>query len=484
MTKYLGIDLGTSAVKVILATESGEIIDTATCSYPLLTPQTGWAEQNPEDWYNATVDCLKMLGANNNLGEIVGLSFSGQMHGMVCLDNNGNVLRPAILWNDQRTVNEVDFLNNDVGRDTLLNYTGNIAVAGFTAPKILWLYNNERENFNKTAKYLLPKDYLIYKITGQYFTDVTDASGTLYFDTQNRCWSKDMLSILHINENQLPTVVESTCVVGCVSNEFSEISGLSTSTKVIAGGGDQAVGAVGTGTVNNQSVSISLGTSGVLFICSDNFNNKNNGSMHNFCHANGKYHLMGVTLSAAGSLEWWTNIINNKDYDSLRDGLEDVSTDNLLFLPYLSGERSPINDSNAQGILYGLNVSHTQQHITKAIHEGVCLSLLDCLLVANNAGIYPTKARCIGGGAKSEFWLQMLSDILGIEIATINTADGCALGAVILATVGCGAYATVEEACSTIVKESKVFYPNTIKTKMYKQKYIKYKMLYEATKNI
>lgn len=482
---YIGIDLGTSSLKSVLADENGKILDAKSVKYPLLLPKENWSEQRPSDWYNSMVESIGYLSEKYDLSKLKGISFSGQMHGMVCVDKDGKVIRNAILWNDQRTEEQTNYLNEVVGESSLIEWTGNRAVTGFTAPKVLWLKQNEPDNFNKIYKILMPKDYLVYKLTGKFATDVSDASGTLYFDVKNKKWSKQMLEVLGISEDKLPKVYESYEVISQILPEMSTILKICDKTKIIIGGGDQAVGAVGTGAVKNGDLSISLGTSGVVFASSDNFGDDKNGSLHSFCHANGNYHVMGVTLSAAGSLNWWMkDILNEKDFLDIDNILQNLPIDYLIFLPYLIGERSPINDSHAKGAFFGLNLSHKRENLIKAILEGVCFSLKDCLEVVKTMNINCKKAKIIGGGAKSKIWLQMLADVMNLEIVTVNTYDGAAFGSVILAMVGCGQYKDVKTACDSIIKEVDTYTPNPDAVKIYEKKFKSYKKLYFSTKNI
>ncbi|MGB9592015.1 MAG: xylulokinase, partial [Candidatus Kryptoniota bacterium] len=355
-----------------------------------------------------------------------------------------------------------------------VNWTGNIALTGFTAPKILWIKKHEPENFRRIAKIMLPKDYLAYRLTGLSATDVSDASGTLYFDVKKGCWSQPMLDILGIHKEQLPEIHESIDVIGKVKEDV----GLSSDTKVIIGGGDQAVGAIGSGTVSNGQVSISLGTSGVLFINSENYPEENHGRLHAFRNANGQFHLMGVTLNCGGSTKWWVeDVLGRTDYDEIFAGISNLPVNDLIFLPYLMGERSPINDPNANGVFYGLKASYGQKQMTKAVVEGVCLSLLDCLKTANKCGINPTDARVIGGGAKSAEWLQILSDVTGLTLHTIQTTEGGALGAIILSMTACGRFSSISDGCKTLILEDRIYSPNLDRTLAYAEKYKKYKSI-------
>ena len=481
---YLGVDLGTSSIKIVLANEDGAIIDNEISTYAISYPQEGWSEQNPEDWWIGFKQAVENLSNRHDLTKIEAMSFSGQMHGLVILDENDKVIRPALLWNDGRTIAECEYLNNVIGKDKLIEWTGNIALTGFTAPKILWIKNNEPRNFAKIKKIMLPKDYLQYKISGVFASDVSDNSGTLYFDVRNKVWSKNMLEILGVEEKMLPSISESIAIVGTITQDLAKELGLSKDVKTIIGGGDQAMGAIGTGTITAEQISISLGTSGVIFINADSFIEDKKASLHSFCHANGQYHLMGVTLSCAGTTKWWVeDVLKLTDYDKVMENISEMPVDNLLFLPYMMGERSPINDPNAKGTFYGLNLMHSQSAVTKAIVEGICFSLKDCLKIANAGGVYPKFARVIGGGAKSKEWLQILSDVLDLEIRTINTSEGGALGAIILSMTACGKFKSIKEACDNLIYERAIYKPNNIKAKIYDEKFVKYKKLYLTLKN-
>lgn len=479
---YLGVDLGTSSIKCSLADEKGIIIDSANETYPLLSPKLNWTEQNPDDWYNALLRILKVLSTRNNLTDIKAVSFCGQMHGLVILDANDQVIRPAILWNDSRVVKEVDYLNQVIGQDTLIQETSNIALCGFTAPKVLWIYHNEPENFKRIRKIMLPKDYLAYKMSHVFASDVSDLSGTLFFDVKERKYSQKMLDILHIHENQLPKIYNSYEAVGTVDEEFAKLTGMSTKTKVVIGGGDQAVGAVGTNTLQNKTMSISLGTSGVVFAACDDFAYDNKGRVHAFRHATSKFHLMGCTLSAAGSLKWWMeDILNTNDYtaeiDRVPEGIDDI-----LFLPYLVGERSPINDPSAKGYFANLNAFYKRENLTKAVLEGISFSLYDNYKVMKALGVDVTEARVIGGGSKSPIWMQMLADIFNVKMKTISTSDGGTLGAIILAMVGDGFYPDVATAAKALVHDKKEYLPNPDKHSLYEKKFDEYKALYLRNK--
>ncbi len=482
---YLGIDLGTSSVKAVLADDNG-IIDSASRKYKLLIPKEGWTEQAPEDWWNGTKECVKELSSRHDLkNSLVAMSFCGQMHGLVVLDEEDNVIRPALLWNDQRTVKECDYLNNVIGKSKLIELTGNIAFTGFTAPKVLWIKNNEPENFARIAKIMLPKDYVAYKLSGVFASDVSDDSGTLYFDVKNRRFSGEMCEILSIKKEWLPKVFESYEAVGTVRADVANELNISANTLVVIGGGDQAVGAIGTGTVENNAVSISLGTSGVVFAASDRFVESKEGTMHSFRHANGKYHSMGCMLSCAGALDHFVNVLERSgDFDALTAEAEKRPISDVVFLPYFSGERSPINDPGAKAAFFGMSLSTERGDLTRAVLEGASFGLYDCLKSLNEMGIYPEKARVIGGGTKSKLWMQILADILGIRLSTINTADGGSLGAIILAMTASGRFASVEEGCKALIKDEATFEPDMAMHARYDEKFARFKKLYEATKGV
>ena len=479
---YLGVDLGTSSVKLVLADGEGRIADSASAKYPLLLPEDGWSEQNPEDWYAGVIACVRELGCRHDLSAVKGVSFSGQMHGLVVLDKDDNVIRPAILWNDNRTTEECAYLNDVIGKDKLLEWTGNVAFTGFTAPKLMWMKRHEPENFARIAKIMLPKDFVAYKMSGVFGSDVSDDSGTLYFDVKNRAWSAPMLGIIGITEEQLPAIFESTDVIGHVSEEFAAASGLPVSAKVVMGGGDQAVGAVGTGTVKEGRMFFSLGTSGVVFAPCAEFAASTNGGMHVFRHANGRFHFMGCMLSAAGSMQWWSEEVTGMSVGDLLDEMPGGCTDAPIFLPYLMGERSPINDPDAKGAFYGINLAHKRADLTKAVVDGICFGLKDCYDNILGMGAEAGFARVIGGGSRSDKWMQILSDITGLELRRINTSDGAGLGAVILAMVGTGAVPSLDEACDRLIRDTDVFLPSESEHRAYAEKFAAFKELYARLK--
>lgn len=482
---YIGVDLGTSGVKLILTDDKGKIIKSVSRSYDLMIPKSTWAEQDPNIWYKESLDALKEL-VKGYEDQIEAMAFSGQMHGLVILDNNDKVLRPAILWNDQRTVNEVEYLNNDYGMDKLLEETGNIALTGLTAPKILWVKKHEPEIFKQISKIMLPKDYLAYKLSGVFATDVSDVSGTLYYDVKNKKYSRDILNTMGVAPSQLPEVFESYEKIGLLKKEILDELNIEKDVSVIIGGGDQAVGAVGVGVVEDGKASISLGTSGVIFVASEQFKIDTQSHFQSYCHTNGNYHIMSVMLNAAGALKWWSEKIFNQDnYGLFFDGVEESSIHNdLFFLPYLSGERAPINDPNAQGVFLGLDLSHSKNDLDRAVIEGITFGLKQSFDKIKALGIDIPRVRITGGGAKSEVWAQMIADILDVEVYTMENEEGPALGAAILAMVGNGLYKNVEEACKKIVKLGKKFQKNEKNIEIYLKKYEKFVIIYPRVKTL
>jgi xylulokinase len=485
MNMFIGIDLGTSGVKCIIVNQKGEVLRTESRSYDLLVPKPSWTEQNPMDWYDQTIDALKELVIGYEK-EIKGISFSGQMHGLVLLDKHDKVLRNALLWNDQRTIKEVNYLNETIKKEVLLDLIGNIALTGLTAPKLLWVRNNEPEIFNRIDKIMLPKDFLIYMLSGSFASDVSDLSGTLYFDPKTRGYSEEMLRILGINRNMLPSVHESYEVVGLLQENIKNMLNIQHDVQIVAGGGDQAVGAIGTGVTGDGECSISLGTSGVIFVAAEQFKVDHQSYLQSYAHANGKYHIMAVMLNAAGAIKWWNeSIFDNTDYDAYYKNVESSALeDNLFFLPYLTGERAPINDPLAKGVLYGLGIHHTKKDIDKAVVEGVTFALRDSFELINKLGIEIKRVRVTGGGAKSNVWAQLISDIFNVEVVKIIEAEGPALGAAILAMVGCGVYDNVDQACKEIVKLGGTFKPNLKNVSFYQKKYQQFIKLYPVLKDL
>lgn len=482
---YIGIDLGTSAVKLLLMNPEGKVLKTVSKEYPLLFPKENWIEQNPDDWVEKTFEAFLEF-TSEELSLVRAISFSGQMHGSVFLDDEDKVIRPALLWCDQRTVEECKNLNEKFGLK-LVELTGNIAITGFTAPKILWLKNNEPENFKKINKIMLPKDYLAFKLSGVYSTDVSDASGTLLLDVKNRKWCQEILEELGITEKQLPKLFESYECIGKIKKNIAQKYGFNEEVKIIAGGGDQATGAIGVGVVKDGVLSVALGTSGVVFANSSSYKVDNEARLHSFCHANGGYHQMGVMLSAAGALKWWIEGINkSKDYTQFveEEAGKSKYDEKLLFLPYLTGERTPYNDPDARGAFVGLNIQHERADMTRSVLEGITFGLKDSLELIKAAGVYTDVARVSGGGAKSNFWKQMIADIFNLKVETINSTEGPAFGAAILAAVGDGYFSSVDEACEKLIQVIDTKYPNSRNIDFYEKKYQKFKKLYPLLKNI
>lgn len=484
---YIGIDLGTSAVKLLLMNEKGEIQNIVSKEYPLYFPNPGWSEQKPEDWYEGVMSGLKELIKDADKSQVAGISFGGQMHGLVILDENDNVIRPALLWNDGRTFEETDYLNNVIGKDKLSEYTANIAFTGFTAPKILWVKNKEPENFKKIKKIMLPKDYIAYMLTGVNCTDVSDASGMLLMDVKNRCWSKEMCDICGITTDMLPKLYESYECVGTVKDEIAAELGIPSTCKVAAGAGDNAAAAVGTGTVGDGMCNISLGTSGTIFISSKNFGVDKFNALHSFAHADGKYHLMGCMLSAASCNKWWMDeIIRTKEYAAEQKDITDdkLGNNHVYFLPYLMGERSPHNNPNARGTFIGLTMDNSREDMTQAVLEGVAFALRDSFEVAKELGIKIERTKICGGGAKSPLWKKMIANILNLKVDVIESEEGPALGGAMLAAVACGEYASVEEAAAKIVKIIDTVEPTPELVERYEARYQQFKQIYPACKPI
>ena len=482
---YVGIDLGTSAVKLLLMDEKGKIRRIVSKEYPLFFPHPGWSEQNPEDWYEKSIEGLKELLAEEDASQVAGISFGGQMHGLVILDENDNVIRPAILWNDGRTTKETDYLNNVIGKETLSACTANIAFAGFTAPKILWVKENEPENFARISKIMLPKDYLAYMLTGTFCTDVSDASGMLLFDVKNRTWSEKMMEICGVRRDQLAQIFESYECVGTVKPEIAKQIGLSDNVKVAAGAGDNAAGAVGTGTVGDGQCTISLGTSGTIFISSDKFGVDRFNALHSFAHADGHYHLMGCMLSAASCNKWWMDgIIGTGDYAGEQKAIDKLGENHVFFLPYLMGERSPLNDPAARGTFIGMTMDTTRADMTQAVLEGVAFALRDSFEVAKALGINITRTKISGGGAKSPLWKKIICNVLGIKVDVVEVEEGPSMGGAMLAAVACGEYPDVVSAAKSIVRIVDTIEPDPELVEKYNARYAQFSQIYPAVKEI
>ena len=482
---YIGVDLGTSAVKLLLMDGEGKIHKIVSKEYPLYFPHPGWSEQKPEDWFAQSMEGIKELTAECNKAEVAGISFGGQMHGLVALDKDDNVIRPAILWNDGRTGAETDYLNQVIGKDKLSEYTANIAFAGFTVPKILWMKKNEPENFAKIAKIMLPKDYLAYKLSGTFCSDMSDASGMLLMDVKNRCWSKEMMDICGVTEEQLPKLFESYEVVGTLKPEIAAELGLSADVKVIAGAGDNAAAAVGTGTVGDGMCNISLGTSGTIFISSKNFGVDENNALHSFAHSDGNYHLMGCMLSAASCNKWWSEeILKTKDFAAEQAGITKLGENNVFYLPYLMGERSPHNNPDARAMFIGMSMDTTREEMTQAVLEGVTFGLRDSLEVAKSLGIKIERTKICGGGAKSPLWKKIIANVMNLKVDVIESEEGPALGGAMLAAVGCGEYPDVESIAKKIVKVVDTVEPEAELVAKYEEKYQKFRRIYPTVKEL
>lgn len=480
---FIGVDLGTSAVKLLLMDETGKIHKIVSKEYPLYFPQPGWSEQNPQDWIRQSMEGIKELTAQCDKSQIKGISFGGQMHGLVVLDEKDQVIRPAILWNDGRTGRQTDYLNQEIGKKTLSRYTGNIAFAGFTAPKILWMREKEPENFARIRKIMLPKDYLAFYLSGEFSTDYSDASGTLLLDVEHKRWSEEMMEICGVRESQLPKLYESWEPTGIIKPEIAEELGIPQDVKIIAGAGDNAAAAVGTGTVGEGQCNLSVGTSGTVFISSKNFGVDEHNALHSFAHADGNYHLMGCMLSAASCNKWWMEeILRTKEYQVEQDGIRKLGENPVFYLPYLMGERSPHNDPDARAAFVGMSMDTTREDMTQAMLEGVAFGLRDSMEAAKSTGLTPKRSKICGGGAKSPLWRKIIANVMNMKIDRIESEEGPGYGAAILAAVGCGVFSSVEEAAGRLVKITDTEEPDPQLAEKYEEKYQKYRKLYPALK--
>ena len=475
--------MGTSSVKLLLMDSSGKIVNIVTEEYPVSYPHPGWSEQRPEDWYEKTVAGVRKLIREADREQIAGISFGGQMHGLVILDRDDQVIRPAILWNDGRTGEETAYLNTTIGKEKLSEYTANIAFAGFTAPKLLWVRKHEPENFARIAKIMLPKDYLAYRLTGVFCTDMSDASGMLLFDVKNRRWSREMCEICGIAPSQLAKCYESYETVGTVLPQVARELGVPASVKVAAGAGDNAAAAVGTGTVGDNRCNISLGTSGTIFLSSKKFGVDSNNALHSFAHADGNYHLMGCMLSAASCNKWWMDDITGRgDYGAEQKDITDLGENHVFFLPYLMGERSPHNNPDARGVFIGMSMDTTRADMTQAVLEGVAFALRDSLEVAKSLGLRIESTRICGGGAKSPLWKRIVANVLNLKVEMIEVEEGPALGGAMLAAVACGEFGSVEEAAEKLVKVTDAIEPEPELAEKYERQYRKFREIYPACK--
>ena len=483
---YIGIDLGTSAVKLLLMKSGGSIEKIVSREYPLSFPKPGWSEQNPDDWISAVKDGVRELISDIDANEVAGIGAGGQMHGLVILDENDKVIRPAILWNDGRTQEETEYLNNDIGTDRLAEYTGNIAFAGFTAPKILWIKKHEPENFAKIKKIMLPKDYVNYRLTGVHCSDYSDASGMLLLDVKNKKWSEDMLSICGISLDQMPKLYESYEVVGTLTKEAAQELGLQETVKVVAGAGDNAAAAIGTGTVGNGACNISLGTSGTIFISSDAFRSSGN-ALHAFAHADGAYHLMGCMLSAASCNKWWMDeIVRTKDYPAEQKeiSIDKLGKNHVYYLPYLMGERAPHNDPAARSCFIGMTMDTSREDLTQAVLEGVAFGMRDSLEAARALGVDVKTSMVCGGGAKSPLWRKIFANVMNLPLTIPETEQGPGYGGAILAAVACGEYKDVKEATDALVHVTGTEEPDSSLVALYEERYHTFDRLYPALKEL
>ena len=478
LMRLLGIDIGTSGCKVLLLDETGSIVGQAVAEYPMSTPQPGWTEQNPEDWWHGVVECLRAIGVDEGGDcQVDAIGVTGQMHGSVFLDSAGEVIRPALLWTDQRTQSECQEIESKIGSGRLKEITGNPALTGFQLPKILWLRNNEPENFLRLSKVLLPKDYIRYRLTGVFASEVSDASGTGCFDVPSRAWSTEILDRLALPLDLFPEVYESDEVTGTTN-----VAGFPMGVPVVGGGGDQAAAAVGTGAVAPGVISISLGTSGVVFTSIPNSEYDRSGAAHTFCHANRGYHAMGVMLSCGGAVRWYRDTFGaGRDYDEISASASTVAPgcEGLSFLPYLAGERCPHNDPSTRAMFAGATLAHSLSHFDRALFEGVTFGLLDCFETLRKLGATSETIRVTSGGAKSDFWVQMIADCLGATCERLTVDEGPAFGAAILAGVGIGVWPNVQEACSRVIRVSgSVVSSGT----SYQNSYERFRTLYSTVK--
>lgn len=484
---YIGIDLGTSSIKLLLVDETGQIWHTVTREYPLLFPQPGWSEQEPAHWWQAVREGIPALLQGFDAAKVAGIGAGGQMHGLVALDEADQVIRPAILWNDGRTFREVDYLNDTIGRERLSALTANIAFAGFTAPKLLWMRRNEPENFHRIRRIMLPKDYINYKLTGVHCCDYSDASGMLLLDVQHKCWSREMLDICGITQEQMPRLYESFQCVGTLLPEVAAELGLPADVKVCAGAGDNAAAAVGTGVVGAGGCNISLGTSGTIFISSDKFGVDPHNGLHAFAHADGGYHLMGCMLSAASCNKWFMeDILGSDDYAGLQTQItpDKLGRSHVYFLPYLMGERSPINDTSARGTFIGMTMDTSRADMLQAVLEGVAFAIRDSFEVARSLGIAIPRSMICGGGSKSPLWRQMIADILGIPLDIPVTEQGPGYGGAMLAMVACGVFESVQQAADKLVRVKDTVQPDPERVALYEKRYQQFRQIYPACREL
>lgn len=484
---YIGIDLGTSALKLLLVDSGGAVLNAVTREYPLYFPHPGWSEQSPADWWDAVVDGMPALLDGFDASLVAGIGAGGQMHGLVALDAQDAVIRPAILWNDGRTFKEVEYLNNVIGRDKLSEYTANIAFAGFTAPKLLWMRENEPELFARISKIMLPKDYVNYKLTGVHACDYSDASGMLLMDVKNKCWSDEMLSICGVTRAQMPRLYESFECIGTLLPEAARTLGLPQGVRVCAGAGDNAAAAVGTGVVGAGGCNISLGTSGTIFISSDSFSVDTNNALHAFAHADGGYHLMGCMLSAASCNKWFLeDILKSSDYAGEQSAIKEsaLGENRVFFLPYLMGERSPINDTDARGAFIGMSMDTTRADMIQSVFEGVAFAIRDSFEVARSLGIDIPRSMICGGGSKSPLWTRIMANVLNIPLDIPVTEQGPGYGGAMLAMVACGEYDSVIDAAHALIHVRGTVMPEAELAARYDARYRQFREIYPACKQL
>ncbi|MBR3764895.1 MAG: xylulokinase [Clostridia bacterium] len=500
MKYVLGIDLGTSGTKTVLFDQNGVAMASATVEYPMYQPHNGWAEQDPKDWWNAAVETIKTVLAKSgvNKDDVVSLGISGQMHGLVMLDENNEVLRPSIIWCDQRTAKECDEIHAKVGKEKLISITANPALTGFTLSKILWVRNNEPDVYAKCRHILLPKDYVRFMLTGDYATEVSDASGMQLLDVPNRCWSDELLQILDIDKSMLAKVYESCEVTGHVSDEAAALTGLSAATLVVGGAGDNAAAAVGTGVVEDGKAFVTIGTSGVVFAHTDKLAIDPQGRVHTFCCAvPGAWHVMGVTQAAGLSLKWFRDTfcaaeketaaqmgVDVYELTNKQAAQSPIGSNRLIYAPYLMGERTPHLDADCRGMFFGLSAMHQRRDLLRAVMEGVTFSQMDSLSVLAEMGVAPETMLACGGGGKSPLWRQMLADVFNVPVATTVNTEGPALGVAILAGVGAGLYESVPAACAAMIKRNPTQNPIEENVPKYAAVYALYKKLYQANKEL
>ena len=483
----IGIDLGTSAVKLLLVDADGKVCNSVTKEYPLSFPRPGWSEQKPEDWRRAVTEGLRELLKGVDALQVKGIGCGGQMHGLVALDENDAVIRPAILWNDGRTAEETEWLNTVIGKEKLSALTANIAFAGFTAPKILWMKKHEPEKFARIRRIMLPKDYINYCLTGVHACDYSDASGMLLLDVQHKCWSKEMLEICSVTEEQMPKLFESYEVIGTVLPGIAALLGISAETKVVAGAGDNAAAAVGTGVVGEGGCNISLGTSGTIFISSKNFGVDPNNALHAFAHADGNFHLMGCMLSAASCNKWFCDeILKTVDYAGEQKVIDDgkLGNNRVFFLPYLMGERSPINDTDARACFIGMSMDTTRADFVQAVLEGVAFAVRDSFEVAKSLGIPIESSKLCGGGARSPLWRRIIANVLNIRLDIPQTEEGPGYGGAMLAMVGCGLYESVQACTDALVSVTDTVEPEPELAARYEAQYQKFRQIYPTLKEL